>query len=317
MEENQIAVVIPFFKKDFFDKTLESLSIQTNKRFTVYVGNDASPDDPLEIIGRYSNMIKIRYTNFDQNLGANSLSKQWQRCLNQVDIEEWVIILGDDDVLGMNCIAEFYTHLTNINMEAIDVIRFASLVIDSQGKAISEVQRHPVIENSIRFLFRKINGNARSSISEHIFKISSVRKYKFKDLPLAWHTDDLALLEFSNFGNIFSINAAVVYIRLSKISISGRNDLSRLKNTSSFLFYNYLLKNYSTRFSKMEKRVLLKKMEKRVLDDKANFILFSKLALLYFRKYDMPGFALFLLDFSRNIRNSYHSRLKGYKGKMK
>ena len=185
MEENQIAIVIPFFKINFFEQTLEALSGQSNKLFTVYIGNDASPDDPLEIIQKYSNIIKIRYFKFDQNLGAKSLSKQWGRSLDLVELEEWVILLGDDDILGENCIAEFYTNLNVINAEAIDVIRFATLAINSQGKPISEVHWHPVIENSVNFLFRKINGPARSSISEHIFKISTVKKFGFRDFPLA------------------------------------------------------------------------------------------------------------------------------------
>lgn len=310
MEENKIAVVIPFFKIHFFDKTMESLAHQTNKRFTVYIGNDASPEDPTEIIQKSSNELEIKYTKFEKNLGASSLPKQWHRCLELIGEEEWVILLGDDDVFGENCIAEFYAHLNQIKKEKVNVIRFASSVMVENGKLISKIHKHPVMENAVDFLFRKVNGNARSSISEHVFKTSAIRKNGFKEFPLAWHTDDLALLEFSNFGHIYTINSAVASIRLSNLSISGRKDLSRIKNKSSFLFYHYLLRNHSHRFAKTEKRILLKKMEKRVLDDKLNFPMFLKMSSFFFKTYNVNRFLSFLWNFARN---AYESKFRPIK----
>ena len=41
-----LAIIIPYFKLLFFEETLQSLAIQTDKRFKVYIGDDASPEDP-------------------------------------------------------------------------------------------------------------------------------------------------------------------------------------------------------------------------------------------------------------------------------
>lgn len=38
-----LAIVIPYYKITFFEDTLESLAHQTDKRFKVYIGDDASP----------------------------------------------------------------------------------------------------------------------------------------------------------------------------------------------------------------------------------------------------------------------------------
>ena len=45
-----LAIVIPYYNIHFFDKTLFSLSCQTDKRFKVYIGNNNSPNDPMELI---------------------------------------------------------------------------------------------------------------------------------------------------------------------------------------------------------------------------------------------------------------------------
>lgn len=48
-ETNKLAIVMPAYKARFLRQALESIAQQTDKRFTVYVGDDASPDDIKEI----------------------------------------------------------------------------------------------------------------------------------------------------------------------------------------------------------------------------------------------------------------------------
>lgn len=51
--QNLLAIVIPYYKPDFFEETLQSVAAQTDKRFTLYIGNDASAHDPLPLIQKY------------------------------------------------------------------------------------------------------------------------------------------------------------------------------------------------------------------------------------------------------------------------
>ena len=44
-----LAIVIPYYKLTFFEETLKSISNQTNNKFKVYLGNDASSEN-LNII---------------------------------------------------------------------------------------------------------------------------------------------------------------------------------------------------------------------------------------------------------------------------
>ena len=45
-----LAIVIPYFKLTFFEATLQSLANQTDKRFKVYIGDDASPESPIFLL---------------------------------------------------------------------------------------------------------------------------------------------------------------------------------------------------------------------------------------------------------------------------
>ena len=48
-----IAIVIPAYKDTFLTETLESISNQTDKDFTLYIGDDNSPYQLLDIVNKY------------------------------------------------------------------------------------------------------------------------------------------------------------------------------------------------------------------------------------------------------------------------
>ena len=285
-----LAIVITYYKLTFFEATLQSLVNQTNKKFKVYIGNDASPENPSVLLKKYKPQLDFNYQQFDNNLGSISLVKQWERCMNFIGDEQWVIILGDDDTLSENCVELFYQNLNKAETHNCDVIRFATKVIDEKGEAISNLHIHPEIENSVDFLFRKIKGGTRSSLSEYVFKKNDISNIGFKNFPLGWHSDDLAVLEFSKFKNIYTINSSTVFVRLSTLNISGMSDNLKQKNIATFNYYYYLLNNKEPLFDAKQTEILLFRLEKTFQDNKKNtsfWFLFTKLYIskLYIKKY--------------------------------
>lgn len=246
-----IAIIIPYYKIDYFEQTLHSLSLQTNKNFTVYIGDDASPNSCVPLLKQYEEKIDFIYHRFENNLGNTSLVNHWERCIALSNQEEWLMILGDDDVLAKNVIEEFYKTINKI--KDCNVIRFASQVINKDF--ISDTFYHPMYENAVDFILRKIKNETRSSLSEYIFKRNVYNKYKFVDFPLAWYSDDRAWIEFSENKKIYTINNAIVSIRISNQSISGKKDNIALKNKAQELFLNYLL-NVKNNYAKKDKLFL-------------------------------------------------------------
>ncbi|MBC5841480.1 glycosyltransferase family 2 protein [Flavobacterium sp. F-380] len=240
---NQLAIIIPFFKLTFFEDTLVSLANQTSKEFTVYIGDDSSPEDCSLLIAKYKDRFNLKYHRFATNLGGTALTQQWDRCISLMAMEEWFMILGDDDYLGDTVVEEFYNAIA-VDTNDTSVIRNASLLINQEGDPISPVYKHPQYEEAIASYCRKLNNETRSSLSEHIFRTSAYKKYGFKDYKLAWSSDDRAIIDFSSGKPIFSTDA-IVYVRMSDLNISGGKDNIQEKISGRLAGTHDLLKDYS------------------------------------------------------------------------
>lgn len=286
-----LAIVIPYYKLEFFEKTLSSLSNQTDKRFNVYIGNDNSPSNPEDLLLEYS--LNYTYKKFENNLGSISLVEQWERCFKILKDEEWVMILGDDDVLGENVVEEFYKNIEKIEKKSINVIRYCSYKIDGDGNKISSLYKHPKIEKSTDFIFRK----TRSSLSEYIFKREKVDTIKFKKFPLAWYSDVLGVLEFSDYSKVFTVNKAFVLVRISNLSISGSSTKQKEKNKARLEYYYYLLTKKNLFFNVSQQIELLAMLEKTYLNDKKNIRCLFKVLLVHVKTFKFK----YLITFFKSI----------------
>ena len=257
-----LAIVIPYYKKEFFEDALVSLANQTNKNFKIYIGDDSSPEDPMNLIRKYNKDLKINYTQFPFNLGGNSLSQHWGRCISLTGKEEWIMILGDDDKIGPSVVDSFYRNLPVFN-EKSNLVRFSSKIIFEETNTISKVFSHPRWENAEDSFIRRLSGHTRSSLSEYIFSKEAYLKSGFRDFGLGWHSDDLAWLEFSDGKPIYSINEATVFFRISDQNITGKKSNENEKTIASRKFYKYLSGNKS--FFSKEQRLLFARIYERNL----------------------------------------------------
>ena len=297
-----LAIIIPYYKLTFFKATLQSLVAQTDKRFKVYIGDDASPEDCSVLLQQFQGQIDFKYHRFDANLGAISLTQQWERCIALSNDEQWLMILGDDDVLDDNCVASFYANEVEIKENKSNVIRYACKVINAQGNVFLGPYFHPKLELASDFYCRKVKNLTRSSLSEYIFKKEVFNQYKFVNYPLAWHSDDKAWLDFSENKPIYTINEAFVYVRFSAINISGKQDNIPLKLTATFQFYTDLLRDKKNVFT--SKQVLTLLMAFEVIVKKHRKLTLNEWKFLF--KYYFLTFKI--IPFSKFIRRFLISR---------
>ena len=254
---HQLAIVIPYFKLTFFRETLESLASQTDQRFHVYIGNDASLENPDELLEEFEGKFNFTYKRFDENLGGISLTKQWERCIDMMQGEEWFMILGDDDFLGCDVVSEFYLQLLQLKIDT-NIIRYSLQIIDQHSIPIRELITSPKFENSIDSHFKKLSGLTSGSLSEHIFRTRAYYKHGFKDYPLAWGSDNRAIIDISEGNDIYSINNAIVYFRLSNINISGNTNANQLIKIESLILQRRMLfKDYKNLMSASQKNIFL------------------------------------------------------------
>lgn len=258
-----LAIIIPYYKLTFFESTLESLANQRNKLFKVYIGDDASPEDPTALLEKYKDKFDFVYHRFDFNIGGTSLTQQWERCVALTNDEEWYMILGDDDVLCEIVVASWYQNYEQFNLKS-NLVRFASKLIFEKSNTLSNLYTHPVWETATDSFYRKFKQVSRSSLSEYVFSKTSYEKYGFYNYPLAWNSDDRAWLDFSDNKPIYTINDSIVFVRMSSINITGRSDNLLNKNLSEIQFYKFLISNKFKFYENNQRLELIKKYGKEI-----------------------------------------------------
>jgi glycosyltransferase involved in cell wall biosynthesis len=296
-----LAIVIPFFKLTFFAETLQSLANQKDKRFKVYIGDDASIKAPTDLLEKYKENLDFVYHRFETNLGGISLTKQWERCINLSEEEEWFMILGDDDFLGETVVASWYENYDLFNTKT-EVIRFASKVITEETGTVSHIYMHPVWEAATDSFYRKLEYLTRSSLSEYVFSRESFLKYGFHNYPLAWYSDDKAWIDFAESKPIFSINDSVVFIRNSLLNISSRKDNLEKKNKAEIVFYRFMILNKLNFYKNVQRLKLIRKYEDSIKKLR-NLTLREWLLLTFFylKFFDFYSFKKFIKRLVKNI----------------
>lgn len=283
-----LAIVIPYYKINFFDQCLRSLASQTNKNFRVYIGNDGSPEDPKDLIDEYAPRLNITYTEFDENLGNRSLVKQWERCIALIENENWIMLLGDDDYLDARCVEKFYENHPKIEKNNTKVIRFASRLFWEDNYKKEKISSPPQKQFATDAFYEVYFGNSRSSLSEYIFSKKAYQEHRFREIPLAWGSDNLAWLDFSAGSYIYSINEAVAHIRMSSENISRKSFEESNKNQALHKTFQVIVSEYLDKFtSKQRKDILLRYEHYTMLVKKVSWKYWFKMCRLILKEFNL------------------------------
>lgn len=220
-QPSRLAIVIPAYKAKYFQETLESISQQTCKDFTLYIGDDHSPEDIYSIVQKYKEKINIIYKRFDCNLGGKNLVGQWERCVDLTQGEEWIWLFSDDDKMDPQCVEDFYNEINNTNV-LYNVYHFNTKIISSNSQVIQESKKYPILLSPYEFYKKKLYNRIDSFVVEFIFTRNTYDKNnKFEYFDLAWGTDTASWIKFANYSPIKTINRnSYILWRSSEINIS-------------------------------------------------------------------------------------------------
>ncbi len=236
---SKLAIVIPAFKNKFLSRTLESLLNQTSKDFTVYIGNDAGEAGIEETVNLFMNKLHINYHYFENNLGGTSLVKQWERCIALINDEDWIWLLPDDDYADSKCVELFYNFLQTSSK---DLFRFNVKFVNAEDTIFKTNPTLEVAQKSFESLKEKLCFFRPSSAAEFIFNRNKFMQVGFKEIPMAWGTDDLLWFEIGEEKGIAGSNDGYVYLRQSDFNISNNySTLAIKKIDANFIFFKKLL----------------------------------------------------------------------------
>ena len=220
-QAHPLAVLIPTWSTRFLADTLASLAAQTDQRFTVYVGDDASPDDVRSLCSGFTDRLDLRYQRFASNLGGHDLVAQWTRCV-QWTSEPWVWMIGDDDMLEPGCVAAF--HAARRQHPGVTLFHFSVRRIDAAGKLLENEAVFPPVLSARQFLLGRLTFSLASYAPDYVFRRQTFdERGGFQRFPLAWCSDDATWATLAAPAGIRSVPGPRVSWRLSGSNISARS----------------------------------------------------------------------------------------------
>jgi glycosyltransferase involved in cell wall biosynthesis len=244
VDKKELAIVIPAYKAYYLKQTLQSFANQTNKNFTIYIGDDNSPENIESIVSQFHETLNIKYHKFNDNLGGISLTKHWERCIELSD-EYWIWLFSDDDLVDVDCVDKFYKSLD----EKSQLYKFRTKIIDSSNNRIyGRFDKINSFTNSIssnEFITNRLSCKGfRSFAVEYVFSRDLFLNNKFVDFPLAWASDDATWFNYSLINGYIKCIPSYVSWRASilNISTSRKNIEINIKKIQASLEYCIWLK---------------------------------------------------------------------------
>jgi len=217
---HQLAIIIPAYKAAFLPAALDSIAAQTCKDFTVYVGDDCSPEPIGSIVELYKERIGIVYKRFDTNLGGADLVAQWERCIAMSREEPYIWLFSDDDVMEPNCVEELFRQIEKTK-GYYDVYHFNVDIINESGAFTKRKQDYPAVLPAYRFYRGKNSGRLSAFVVENVFSRKVYEQMGgFPKYDLAWGSDLAAWIMFSGRKGMYTVPDARVCWRQSSQNIT-------------------------------------------------------------------------------------------------
>jgi glycosyltransferase involved in cell wall biosynthesis len=217
MNKVKFSICIPAFKSTYLNECIKSVLNQTVNDFELIVLNDCSPE-PIEEIVMKNTDLRIRYYKNEKNVGAYNLTDNWDKCL-ELSNGECIVMMGDDDRLTPNYLAEFSNLIENYPELAVYHCR--SKIIDDDGCVMTLTPSLPSYERVYDSIWHRLRQLRFNYISDYVYRRSElIAQGGFFKLPLAWGSDDITAFIASAEKGIAHTNLPVFEYRSNRLSIT-------------------------------------------------------------------------------------------------
>ena len=212
---HRLAIIIPAYKASFLTAALDSIAAQTCKDFTLYVGDDCSPEPIGDIVEQYQDKIELVYQRFDSNLGGKDLVAQWERCIAMSKDEPYIWLFSDDDVMEPNCVEQLLRVIDGTQGFS-DLYHFDVKEINEEGTVMKVLPEYPQVLSAYDYYKGKNTGRYRSYVVENVFSRKIYEQVGgFKNFDLAWGSDVATWCIFCGSKGMYKVPDARVHWRRS------------------------------------------------------------------------------------------------------
>ncbi len=237
----RLAIVVPAYKVRYLRESLASIANQTCRNFSLYVGDDASPEDLRAVVEECADGMDVFYRRFDENLGSTDLVAQWERCVGLVGDEEWIWLFSDDDVMGPDCVEKFHEALES--QVLTDVFHVHMDIVDSVGQIVKRCGTYPEKCTVPAFFQELFLGRIDARMPDFILnKAHFLRQGGFERFDLAFRSDTATIMKLAFEQGIATVPRCSMLWRTSGEGLSSSVDrtLSLRKVRASIDFFNWV-----------------------------------------------------------------------------
>lgn len=230
------SVLIPAFKSTFLRECIESVLVQSMNDFELIVLNDNSPEPIDEIINTFSDKRILYYRN-EKNIGAYNVVDNWNRLL-ELSHGEFILCMGDDDMLTSNCLEEYSNII--LKYPNLDIYHARSFIIDEKSEVFNIQDDRPEYETVYSMMWHDLFMRRVGFIGDFLFRREAlIKNGGFYKLPLAWGSDRLSTYIAAKEKGIAHVSKPIFLYRQNSLSIT-RSTNVKTKMDATLLYGRWL-----------------------------------------------------------------------------
>ena len=231
--------LLPAFKVRYFEEALLSIKNQSYKDFRCIVSDDKSNDDLKSVYDRVcGGDVRFIYRRNKVNMGSVSLVAHWNLLVKLCD-SKYFMMAGDDDIYHPTFLEEIDKLL--LKYPDVGAVRSRSQYINAKGEIWRKDGQFPEYQDALSFLYNRHSNCFIGGILNYAFnRDAMIRENQFLDFPLAWFSDDAAVMSMSKYG-ICCTSDILTSMRISDINLSTQatEDLCIKKITAGIMYFKW------------------------------------------------------------------------------
>ncbi len=240
MMQGLVSIAIPAYKRKWLKDAIASVLNQDYSDIELIIVDDHSPQNLKEVVEPYLVDKRVSYYYNEINIGKESVANNWNKCLEYVR-GEFFVLLCDDDVLMPNfvsellCLAQKYPQC--------NIFHGRRMFYYEETGSFEMTESWPEYESYEDFVQAKVEGRRKHTITEFLYRSRSIVKEKYIVFPVGYFSDDASILEIVKNGGMASSQEPVCKIRMSdeQISHAGKHAVEKVRAT--IMYYDWYKTN--------------------------------------------------------------------------
>ncbi len=231
-----VSIAIPAYKRRWLKEAIESALSQDYDDIELIIVDDHSPQNLKDVVEPYISDKRVSYHCNDTNIGKESVANNWNRCLEYVR-GEFFVLLSDDDVL----MPDFVSTLLGLahKYPQCDVFHGRRMLYHEKTNYSEVSISWPEYESFEDFVKAKAEVKRKHTMTEFLYRSSSILEEKFSVFPVGYFSDDASVLKIAKKGGIVSSQKTVCTIRISEEQISSPGKYAVEKVRATIMYYDW------------------------------------------------------------------------------